>query len=133
MKKHGILNSHLSMVIASLGHTDQLVICDAGLPLPREAEIVDLALVPNVPRFIDTLKAVLEELIVEKAILAKEIESINNGILKEVKGLLEEIPIEYVTHEEFKNIYRKSNNTVFVRTGETSPYANIILISGVDF
>ena len=133
MKKHGILNSHLSMVIASLGHTDQLVICDAGLPLPREAEIVDLALVPNVPRFIDTLKAVLEELIVEKAILAKEIESINNGILKEVKGLLEGIRIEYGTHEEFKNIYRKSNNTVFVRTGETSPYANIILISGVDF
>jgi D-ribose pyranase len=121
------------MVIASLGHTDQLVICDAGLPLPREAEIVDLALVPNVPRFIDTLKAVLEELIVEKAILAKEIESINNGILKEVKDLLKGVPIEYVSHEEFKNIYRESDSAVFVRSGETSPYANIILISGVDF
>jgi len=133
MKKQGILNSHLSMVVASLGHTDQLVICDAGLPLPRDAEIVDLALVPNVPRFIDTLQAVLEELIVEKAILAKEIESINNGILKEVKDLLKGIPIEYVSHEEFKNMYRASNNTVFVRSGETSPYANIILISGVDF
>ncbi|HPC35362.1 MAG TPA: D-ribose pyranase [Candidatus Marinimicrobia bacterium] len=133
MKKQGILNSHLSMVIASLGHTDQLVICDAGLPLPRDAEIVDLALVPNIPRFVDTLKAVLEELVVEKAILAKEIESINNGILKEVKDLLKGIPIEYVSHEEFKNICRESNNTVFVRSGETSPYANIILISGVNF
>ncbi|HAE87815.1 TPA: D-ribose pyranase [Candidatus Marinimicrobia bacterium] len=133
MKKKGILNSHLSKMIASMGHTDQMVIGDAGLPLPRNAEIVDLALVTNIPRMIDVLSAVLDELVVEKAILAVEIEKINHGVLDEIKRLLKGVEIEFVSHEDFKRTYRESDNTVFVRTGESTPYANIILVSGVDF
>ncbi|RKY50137.1 MAG: D-ribose pyranase [Candidatus Neomarinimicrobiota bacterium] len=133
MKKKGILNSHLSKMIASMGHTDQMVIGDAGLPLPRNAEIVDLALIKNIPRMIDVLTAVLDELVVEKAILAVEIEKINHGVLDEIKRLLKGVEIEFVSHEDFKRIYRESDNTVFVRTGESTPYANIILVSGVDF
>jgi D-ribose pyranase len=133
MKKKGILNSHLSMVIASLGHTDQMVIGDAGLPLPRDAEIVDLAVIENIPRFIDVLKAVLEELVVEKAVLATEIESINHGVLDEIKKLLNGVELQFVPHAEFKRLYRESDSTVFVRTGESTPYANIILVSGVNF
>jgi D-ribose pyranase len=133
MKKKGILNSHLSKMIASMGHTDQMVIGDAGLPLPRNAEIVDLALITNIPRMIDVLTAVLDELVVEKAILAVEIEKINHGVLDEIKRLLKGVEIEFVSHENFKRIYKESDNTVFVRTGESTPYANIILVSGVDF
>ncbi|HEX2982260.1 MAG TPA: D-ribose pyranase, partial [Ignavibacteriales bacterium] len=73
MKKNGVLNAPLSKVIASMGHTDKLVICDCGLPLPKKAEIVDLALTKNLPRFMDTLKIVLEELFVEEAIVADEL------------------------------------------------------------
>jgi D-ribose pyranase len=120
-------------MIASMGHTDQMVIGDAGLPLPRNAEIVDLALITNIPRMIDVLTAVLDELVVEKAILAVEIEKINHGVLDEIKRLLKGVEIEFVSHENFKRIYKESDNTVFVRTGESTPYANIILVSGVDF
>ncbi|HDT12646.1 MAG TPA: D-ribose pyranase [Candidatus Marinimicrobia bacterium] len=133
MKKKGILNSRLSMIIASLGHTDQMVIGDAGLPLPRNAEIVDLAVSANIPRFLEVLKAVLQELVVEKAIVATEIQKINHGVWDEIKKLLNGVELEFVTHDEFKRLYRESNNTVFVRTGESTPYANIILISGVNF
>jgi D-ribose pyranase len=33
MKRYGILNSHISKVLANLGHTDFIVIADAGLPI----------------------------------------------------------------------------------------------------
>ena len=47
MKKSGTLNSQLSRIIAMMGHSDRIVICDCGLPIPRGAEVVDLALTPG--------------------------------------------------------------------------------------
>ena len=133
MKKNGILNAPLSKVIASLGHTDRLVICDSGLPIPRDAELVDLALTKNIPRFLDTLKIILEEFAVEKAIVAEEIIQKNGDLFKEVENLLNSISIQKVSHEEFKQKTRENGTVVFVRTGEATPYANIILIAGVTF
>jgi D-ribose pyranase len=69
MKKIGILNQPLSAVIAGLGHNDMLVIADAGLPIPPETERIDLALVPGVPGFLQTVEAVLLEMQVEKVIV----------------------------------------------------------------
>jgi D-ribose pyranase len=133
MKKVGILNSRLSGVIASLGHTDRLVICDCGLPIPRCREVVDLALTKNIPTFLDALRVVLQELAVEKAIVAEEIERENRHTLAQIERLLAGVPIQKVPHEEFKKIAHGDSNTRFVRTGEATPYANIILISGVTF
>lgn len=133
MKKIGTLNSHLSGVIAALGHMDKLVVCDAGLPIPRGMECVDLALTPNIPRFIDVVKVVLEELDVESAIVAEEMVSRNGVVYEELSGLLVDIPIQTMPHESFKQETCDNRNTVFVRTGEVSPFANVILIAGVTF
>jgi D-ribose pyranase len=133
MKKTGILNAHLSHIIASMGHTDKLVICDAGLPIPHQAEVVDLALAPNIPRFLDTLRIILTELHVEQAIVAQEMISVSNGLYKDVLPLLGGVPVTQVSHENFKEILRNNGNIAFVRTGEITPYANIILVSGVIF
>jgi D-ribose pyranase len=133
MRKSGILNAKLMEIITSMGHTDKLVICDAGLPIPREAIKIDLALVENIPRFTDTLKAILEELMVDKAILAEEMEKESHTIYKEVTELLSGICTEKISHEYFKDYYNSSSNVIFVRTGEVSSYANIILIAGVTF
>lgn len=133
MKKSGILNAPLSGIIARMGHTDKLVICDSGLPIPKDAKVVDLALTKNIPRFLDVLKVVLEELEVEKVIIAKELVSSNNGMLGEMKKLLPNIQIEEVSHEEFKKLTRENGDVAFVRTGEATAFANIILVSGVTF
>ena len=53
MKKSGILNAPLSQIVARMGHTDKLVICDSGLPIPKGVDLVDLAVTQNIPRFID--------------------------------------------------------------------------------
>lgn len=133
MKRKGVLNSGLSKTIASMGHTDKLVICDSGLPIPKNSDVVDLALTKNIPRFIDTLKVILEELKVEEAIVTNELVKGNNKYFKQITSLLNGTKIKKVNHEKFKEITRNGGNVTFVRTGEATPYANIILISGVTF
>ncbi len=133
MKKHGILNARLSDVIASMGHTDELVICDCGLPVPRNGLLIDLALTKSIPSFIDVLKAVLEELQVEKYIIAEEMHAISPETEIQIKKLLPETKGISMPHEAFKTYYQGKKNIAFVRTGEATPYANIILQSGVVF
>jgi D-ribose pyranase len=133
MKKNGILNAPLSKAVAALGHTDRLIICDSGLPIPRNSEVIDLALTKNIPRFIDTLKIILEELAVEEAVVALEIDKKNKQVMNEINSLMNGVKIKKVTHEKFKELTRQNNRTVFVRTGEATPFANIILIAGVTF
>jgi D-ribose pyranase len=133
MKKIGTLNSHLSRVIAMMGHSDKLVVCDSGLPIPRGAETIDLALVKNIPKFVDTVRVILEELEVEGAIIATEMEQGNPSVYMELMTLLKGIEITKVPHDQIKSSMRQNGNIAFVRTGEATPYANVILISGVTF
>jgi D-ribose pyranase len=131
VKKIGILNQPISAVIAGLGHTDTLVIADAGLPIPPETQRIDLALTPGIPAFLDTLRVVLTEMQVERAIVAGEMLDVSPGIYKAVKELLGDVPIETVTHLIFKEQTRSAR--AVIRTGEITPYANVILVSGVTF
>ena len=139
MKKGVLLNSHISSVIARLGHTDRITIADAGLPIPSSVERIDLALTQGIPDFISVLQTVTHEMQVETVILAEEIKNINPILLSEITAylhLLEQqqkksIAIYYVTHEEFKK--QLPENKAVIRTGECSPYANIVLFSGVTF
>ncbi len=131
MKKAGTLNQPLSAVIAGLGHMDQLVIGDAGLPIPREIQRIDLALTPGVPSFLETLRVLLEEIQVERAIVAEEMIEVSPDLHDQVQILLREIPLETIPHTEFKKLTNSAR--AVVRTGEFTPYANIILVSGVVF
>ena len=131
MKKTTLLHSDLSYIIATLGHLDTLVIADAGLPIPSETERIDLSLTQGVPGAAQTLKVVLDEMKVEKVILAEEVKERNPKFLADVQELLPEVPFEFVTHAEFKS--KTANARAVVRTGEFSPYANVILVSGVVF
>lgn len=131
MKKTALLNSLLSETIASMGHTDLLVIADAGLPVPEGPRRIDLALTRGVPGFMQTLEAVLTELRVEKIILARETGEISPHIVTQIKRALPGVPVEEISHENFKQVSAAAR--AVVRTGEFTPYANIILVSGVDF
>ncbi|MFP4371462.1 MAG: D-ribose pyranase [Halanaerobium sp.] len=131
MKKNGIINSELSKVIAEMGHKNSLVVADCGLPIPEEVKRIDLSLTKGYPKFIEILKAVLADLVVEKAILAAEIKEKSPELEAKIIDLLPDIEIEYIPHAEFKK--KSHSSRAVVRSGEVIPYANIILISGVDF
>jgi len=131
MKKIGILNQPLSAAIAGLGHTDTLVIADAGLPIPPETQRIDLALTRGIPSFLDTLRAVLTEMQVEQATVAEELAQANPQVYEALKALLANVPVRLVPHATFKELTRSAR--AVVRTGECTPYANIILTAGVVF
>lgn len=130
MLKHGILNSDLAKLAADLGHTDRVCIGDLGLPVPAGVPKIDLALVPGTPSFQDLLDVYLENIKVEKVILAEEIKSINPEQLQAVLAKLDpEVVVEYVSHEDLKELNKEVK--AVIRTGENTPYSNIILQSGV--
>ncbi|MDP8169794.1 D-ribose pyranase [Pasteurella skyensis] len=139
MKKTKLLNAPLSQLIAQMGHTDGLTICDAGLPIPTTTYNIDLAVTKDIPRFLDVFETTVAELFVERVLLAEEIQKINPSVhlaILEKLTLLEkqqgnQIQVDYVPHEQFKQQANLSKG--IVRSGECSPYANIILYSGVPF
>lgn len=131
MKKIGTLNQSLSAVIAGMGHGDMLVIGDCGLPIPATVRRIDLALTAGVPSFLQTLSVVQQELQVESAVIASEMTENSSALYHQLKPMMGNVAIEMVSHDEFKKLSHQA--VAVVRTGECTPYANIILKSGVIF
>jgi D-ribose pyranase len=131
MKKQGILNSHIAEVLANLGHTDTIVIGDCGLPIPDGVRRIDLSLKIGTPGFIETLEAILEDMAVEQVTIAEEIFEKNPGTAAFLEQKFDKVSMTKVSHEEFKK--QTANAKAIIRTGEATPYANVILHSGVIF
>lgn len=131
MKKIGIINKEISNVIAGMGHLQMLTVCDAGLPIPLDVHRIDLALREGLPGFIETLEVISKELKVEKIIIASETAKISPEIKESILNIFPNQTVEEISHEEFKALTKES--IAIIRTGEYTPYANVILVSGVVF
>ena len=133
MKRQGILNSEISRVLSYLGHTDRICIGDCGLPIPDETERIDLALEFGVPTFMKTLEVVAGDMKIEKIVLAEEIKTQNPAVLEAVEALFagQAVEVEFVSHAQLKE--QTKHCKAVIRTGETTPYANIILQAGCIF
>ncbi|MCA0986532.1 D-ribose pyranase [Guptibacillus algicola] len=128
MKRKGMLNSHITKLLADLGHTDTIVVADAGLPVPDDVEKIDLSLKEGVPSFLDVVQVMKGEMVVEKVTLADEVKR-NQHVYSEMSSLFE--AIEYTSHESLKEQTYKAK--AVIRTGEVTPFANCILHAGVIF
>ena len=128
MKRGGIINAKLAGEIARLGHTDLVVVCDAGLPIPAGPAVVDLAFCLGVPSFETVLSGLLEEIVIEGATAAEEVRE-NPDVERLLKALLPDPGL--VAHHELKRM--SAGAKLVVRTGEATPYANVILRCGVAF
>lgn len=131
MKKNGIINSEISKVLSNMRHTDLICISDLGLPYPNNVKTIDLSLRFGFPSFIDVLTEITKDMKIERIILAEEIKNNNRKIYDEILNMFENISIEYVSHNNFKQI--TSDCKAIIRTGEATPYANIILQSACIF
>lgn len=132
MKKIGLLNGELSKVIAEMGHNDMILIGDAGMPVPKGVQLIDLALVNGVPSFFDVLKAVLSELCVAEGIISAEMNEVSPHMKKELEEIIkDEFSLKEIPHEELKKL--SGDVKAAIRTGEFTSYSNIILKSGVLF
>ena len=134
MKKGLLINIALSRLIASLGHGDRVVIGDAGLPAPPGVEVIDLALSRGIPEFAAALRAIVSEMQVEQHMIASEFLDAASSPLEAVESLFTQNQLgsqQVLSHSDFKLQSRSAR--AIVRTGEYTPYANIILCAGVVF
>lgn len=135
MKKKGIINADISSVLSYMGHTDRIAVADCGLPIPDETERIDLAVRFGEPSFLSVLEALLDDMAVEGVVLAEEIREQNPELLEKIELLLLGKGIDtefvFVPHTEFKQKTKECK--AVIRTGECTPYANIILQSACIF
>lgn len=127
MKAGGVIHPALLSLLATLGHTDELLICDAGYPIPAHLPRIDLAYRPGQPPFLDVLAAIVQELALEGALMAEEA---SNELGAEIDRTLA-THAERIPHIALKERAQRCRGAV--RTGEFTRYANIILIAGVAF
>jgi D-ribose pyranase len=128
MKRGGILHPDISHLLASTGHTDYFLISDRGFPVPPEPERIDLALVDDLPTVVDVLRAVHEEFVIDRIVIAEEMMRFSADRAGELRELLGDITVELVSHIELKRLSHDARATI--RTGDTTPYANLIVVSG---
>ncbi len=132
MQKGGMLNSAIAKVLADLGHTDTIVIGDCGLPVPEGVQKIDLALKPGTPSFLEVVEEVAKNMVIEKVEIAGEMQEKNPVVYDAMKKLFpSEEWIMDVDHEAFKQATK--NAKCVIRTGEITPFANVILHSNVFF
>ncbi len=131
MYKSAILNSDLNRIAGDLGHTDRLCIADCGLPVPGGVEKVDLAVKPGLPAFWDVVEELTRHLVVERVVIAQEMAEKNPALYCRLCRHFGDIPIEQVPHAQFKQ--QTAGCVAVVRTGEMSPFANVILQAGCLF
>lgn len=129
MRRSGLWHPRLALIIASMGHTDSIVLADAGLPAPPHVETVDLLWARGEPRLAPVLRAVLDELVVEQAAVAEEL--VDNAFSTKLHAVLGSLPVIRVSHQALKE--RCHTARAVVRTGEDTPYANVVLQAGVSF
>ncbi|PFV41789.1 D-ribose pyranase, partial [Bacillus cereus] len=67
----------------------------------------------------------------KRTYIAEEVIINNAEVNKEIEQKLIEPAFEYVSHEQFKEHTKKAK--AIIRTGEATPYANVILHAGVIF
>jgi D-ribose pyranase len=128
MKRGGILHPGISHLLASTGHTDYFTICDRGFPVPLGPERIDLALVEGIPTVLDVLRAVHEEFIIDRIVVAEEAEIVSAAFVAALRDLLGSARLMTMAHVELKELSQGARATI--RTGDATPYANILVFSG---
>ncbi|RQM85865.1 D-ribose pyranase [Staphylococcus xylosus] len=129
MYKTGILNSEISKLLSDLGHTDQIIIADCGLPVPQGVKKIDLALDFGKPSFLEVFHIIKNHMVIEQVTIANEMIKQNDDLY--IQLVSENIDISTVSHEQLKADSEKVK--AIIRTGAAKPFANAILKSGVLF
>jgi D-ribose pyranase len=131
MKRHGILNAELSGALATLGHTDLVLVVDAGFPIPRDAHRIDLAIAENLPDLRTVLELISREIVVEGVVRAQDVTTNNPRLDEWLHGTFADA--EFTTRSHADMLGELAHQAkVIVRTGAFEPWGNIGLFCGVD-
>ena len=129
MKEVGILNQDLARIISQMGHTDEIIISDAGFLQPLGVEVIDLSLDENIPTVLDVLRVFKKYFSVEKIVLSNETREVSPTRFKAImENYWQDVEVETIPHLEFRK--RAGSVRAIVRTADFTAYSNVLLISG---
>jgi D-ribose pyranase len=131
MKKGGILNPAICSLLAELGQSDELLIVDAAYPLPTDGHVIDLTLTPGIPRLLDIVRAVAEELVIDAIAVPAEIKEHSPRIYQEILKMVGDIDVDEVPFHEFKE--QALDVKGIIRSAEFSPFASVRIVAGSAF
>lgn len=128
MKKSGIVHKGLAACIASAGHYDQFALVSCLYGIPKDASVIDLALVRGTPNMSAVLEAIRGEMVIEKLTIAGEMEGSHRELHDYIRAAFAESQIETVPNDSLKRTAEQSK--CYIRTGENIPYSNIVIQAG---
>ena len=129
MIKEGIFHPQLLRVLGEIRHKDMIVIGDAGLPIPKGVERVDLGWIKGSPSYLQVLEEIAKVLVIDEAIFAEEALEVSKDLHEKALKLLPEgLPVSYVPHTQLKEISKDAK--AIVLTGEFTGYTNVVLVAG---
>ncbi len=128
MLKTGILNPQVNSLLSRIRHTNLLVIADRGFPYWPQLETIDLALVDDIPKVLDVVRAVRQNFVIGRAWMAKEFLQVNSVHVQQAfRDSFDGVTLEFETHIDLKQ--RTAGAIGLIRTGDTIPYSNVVLES----
>lgn len=128
MKKAGILHPEISHLVASLGHTDMVVLADKGFPVPDQTKRINLGIASDLPTILQVMEVIESELSIDRIIVTEEMIDISPERYTLLRQLYPEVLFEKVTHLEFKALTKEAKGVI--KTGDTCAYANMMIVSG---
>jgi D-ribose pyranase len=131
VNRNRLLNAELAHAIATMGHGELMIVCDAGFPIPSSAWRIDLAITPDVPDLETVLVPISENLIAEKVSYASELTAHNAPLLGKVERIFAGAEFAPIPHATILG-EMAAKAKVIVRTGAFDPWGNILIYSGVD-
>jgi D-ribose pyranase len=128
MLKAGILNPHILDLLARTRHTNTLVIADWAFPYWPEIETVDISLTHGIPTILDVFDLLTPIFKIGRIWQAEEFDTTNSPeIVESFAKSFGQIPLTREVHIDFKK--RVPHAIGLIRTGDATPYGNIILES----
>lgn len=129
MQEVGLLNRELSRIISEQGHTDLLLVTDAGFAIPKGLDVVDLSLSVNKPKVVEVLEELRKFHSVEKMIMSRETKEVSPSHFEAVSKVWgDNVEVEIVPHQELREMAK--NVKAVIRTGDFTAFGNVILVSG---
>jgi D-ribose pyranase len=128
MIKTGILNPHINMLLSRVRHTNMLVIADRGFPFWPTIETIDITLIDDIPTVLQVLHAIRANFVIGEILIAGEFREHNSpAVCEQFDAATDGLNVTYLPHDTLKQ--HVPNAIGLIRTGDTIPYANMILIS----
>ncbi len=133
MRPDRILHPELAAALATLGHTDIVLVTDAGFPIPPHAKRIDLGFWPGTVDVLEILRVLRQEMFAEEVHFASEVRDRHPQLYRDVQTIYTGSGAEFheASHEILcHDIAHRAK--VVIRSGSFNPWANFALIASTD-